>query len=161
MQKLKVGKLKRRKQVMKNLVNVNLAKYHVKRNVLIMNIYYFDLSFKLVEPSLQGIRTDGPNEQSAKNGSSVSRNKGRSITLKCLLEPETAATNEDEISWDYSEVGDYFTKLPTGTKKQDNQILIDKLEKVHNGYYRCSFDGVSFMVILRVRSIYVYLIYFV
>ncbi|CAF3046551.1 unnamed protein product [Rotaria sp. Silwood2] len=105
-----------------------------------------------LKPSPQGIKTNRNNEKIESTHGSIRRSEDKLVHLKCIIDPEPIDPNEIDIQWDFSKDGHSFSNLPLGINKVDNELVIEKVKKIHNGYYRCSLNDVSFTVLLRVKD---------
>ncbi|CAF3709959.1 unnamed protein product [Rotaria sp. Silwood1] len=106
----------------------------------------------LLKPSPQGIETNRPNEKIDSTHGSIRRSEDKSVHLKCIIEPKQDNPNDINIQWKFSKDGHSFSSLPSGINIIDNQLIIEKVKKNHNGYYHCSLNDVSFTVLLRVKD---------
>jgi hypothetical protein len=87
------------------------------------------------------------------NHSSVRRSENESVTFKCILAPYPARVKH--IGWKFSKDGENFDKLPIGVRNISiYEIVIDHVNRTHQGYYRCKLNSVSFTVILRIKSLF-------
>jgi len=79
----------------------------------------------------------------------------QSVRFKCIIEPSQTNENDNiKIRWQFSKDGEKFSKLPRGLNTKKNEIFIKRINKTHRGYYRCSFNNVSFSVLLRVKGLF-------
>jgi len=82
---------------------------------------------------------------------SLRRTEDQLLNLKCLIEP--ANTHRfNRIKWEFSKDDKKFSELPEGIRVHEDEIQIDTVKKFHRGYYRCTLNGVSFTVLLRVKD---------
>jgi hypothetical protein len=101
-------------------------------------------------------------EKLSTDNTSVRRLQGESINFKCIIEPsQPNQVRKAQIRWRFSKNGEKFTKLPDGVRNiSGDEIAIERINKTHRGYYRCSLNTVSFSALLRVKGLFYLLIYF-
>jgi len=108
-------------------------------------------------PSPQGILDDKGVTSDAVHGS-IRRTEDQLIRLKCLIEPEN--TQGNRIQWEFSSKDEHhFGDLPDDirpvdemNRRVDDEIEINPIKKYHRGFYRCTLNGVSFTILLRVKD---------
>ena len=87
------------------------------------------------------------------NLSSVRRAEKENVSFKCILAPSPAKAKQ--VTWRFSKDGEHFGNLPNGVRNGDQyEIIIDRVDRTHQGYYRCRLNQVTFTAILRVKGLF-------
>jgi hypothetical protein len=111
------------------------------------------------------METDQETDKLDANSSSVRRIRDKSITFKCILEPNQTnkSSRRERTQWRYSTDDKKYGKLPPGVRNiSENEIFIGQVNKTHQGYYLCKRNNVSFVALLRVKGLFNQLIiYFI
>jgi len=82
---------------------------------------------------------------------SIRRLEDESVSFKCILVP--IVTGPRRIRWEFSKNGEEFTELPLGVQNISyDEIVIERVKKIHRGYYRCSLNRISYTALLRVKD---------
>ncbi|CAF1082902.1 unnamed protein product [Rotaria magnacalcarata] len=103
--------------------------------------------------SPQRIDTNRPAEKLEASHSSIRRYRGEPVSFKCIIEPEPVNKTFNEIKWEFSKDDTTYSVLTDDiTYENKVNIIIDSIEKRHRGYYRCTLNGISFTVLLRVKD---------
>lgn len=86
----------------------------------------------------------------------VKRQINENITLKCILAPNSYSPQRNvRTKWHFSENGKTYGDLPSNVQNiAENDIVIEKINKNHRGYYRCTRNKVSFTVRLHVKGLF-------
>ncbi|CAF1211301.1 unnamed protein product [Rotaria sp. Silwood1] len=108
----------------------------------------------IIHAAPQGIESDRPDEKIDSPHGSVRRSQGDRITLKCIIEStRKGKQGVNDIKWEFSKNDETYSKLPDSVITSSKDIIIiDRIEKHHRGYYRCSVNDVSSIVLLRVKD---------
>jgi len=108
-----------------------------------------------LKSSPQGMETNRVNEKLDSAHGSIRRKQDELVILRCIIEPKPEIQNQSNpIQWQFSKDDQSFTNLPDGVAQKDNELTIDRIQKAHRGYYRCSLNDVSFTVLLRVKDLF-------
>jgi len=105
-----------------------------------------------LKSSPQGIKTNRNKEYIDTALGSIRRNEGETVHFICSIDPKPDPTDPNQIKWQYVEGDNSFSDLPDGAMVEDNAVVINRVEKAHRGYYRCTLNDVSFTVLLRVKD---------
>ncbi|CAF3247251.1 unnamed protein product [Rotaria socialis] len=114
-----------------------------------------ECQFKRITPkrSPQRIDTDRPAEKLETSHSSIRRYRGEPVSFKCIIEPEPTDKTFNAIKWEFSKDDTNYSVLADDiTYESKINIIINSIEKSHRGFYRCTLNGVSFTVLLRVKD---------
>lgn len=127
---------------------VSSQRFKVERRILKEIRSSFERSLVLSKPGR--IETDRSNEKLTSERSTVRRHQGESIRFTCHIDPVYDPSNAPE--WSFGTDNEHFGDLPADVQRENNQLIIDQVKKVHRGYYRCTLNHVSLSALLRVKG---------
>ena len=125
----------------------------IRSKMRVQNVPNSTGSLCVVKPSPQRLETDRAKEKLDTSHGSVRRNLGESVRLVCVIEPKQELRNAaNKVRWQFGVNDDSFGDLPEGIVVNNNELLIERTNKIHRGYYNCTLNNVSFVVLLRVKG---------
>jgi len=106
--------------------------------------------------SPQKIVTDKAAESEQEGELIVRRIVKERVKFDCVIEPKLNPSNKlQKRLWEYSADNVTYGPLPAGVRRLTRtRIVIEKLNKTHQGYYRCSLNNQSIIALLRVKDPY-------
>lgn len=153
MKRLVDGWLPRENPLGHTRVNVNLVEYHVNK-WFVFCFAYKKTIICIVNASPQKIVTDKAAESEQEGELIVRRIVKERVKFDCVIEPKLNPSNKlQKRLWEYSADNVTYGPLPAGVRRLTRtRIVIEKLNKTHQGYYRCSLNNQSIIALLRVKG---------
>lgn len=112
-----------------------------------------------VIPSPQAISTDRADEIVTANETAIRRYMGEKIRLKCEIKPNSFTTDPSKnITWTFNTDLSNFHEVLDHVSLDRDTLFISKLSKRDRGYYRCSYNDYDFVIFLRVKGLFVFLL---